>query len=80
MQFDFVKPEDVTEWVIWVEDAIVIREETQGPDGEDLPGDLVILGDSEQSGDKLRQILEGIGYSSQRKAAMDNAKRGFRGT
>ena len=52
----------------------------QGPDGEDLPGDLVILGDSEQSGDKLRQILEGIGYSSQRKAAMDNAKRGFRGT
>ena len=43
MQFDFVKPEDVTEWVIWVEDAIVIREETQGPDGEDILKDLEII-------------------------------------
>ena len=35
MQFDFVKPEDVTEWVTWVEDAI--SKETKGPDGDLCP-------------------------------------------
>ena len=43
MQFDFVKPEDVTEWVTWVEDAIVVEKETKGPDGEDILKDLEIL-------------------------------------
>lgn len=45
MQFDFVKPEDVTEWVTWVEDAIVEQtiEQDQGPDGEDILKDLEII-------------------------------------
>ena len=51
----------------------------QGPNDEDLPGDLLPLGDSEHSSESLRKVLEGIGYSSTRKAAMDNAKKGFRG-
>ena len=52
----------------------------QGQDNEDLPGELLPLGDSNESSQQLQQVLEGIGYSSQRKAAMDNAKKGFRGT
>ena len=43
MQFDFVKPEDVTEWVTWIEDAIVVEKETEGPDGEDILKDLEII-------------------------------------
>ena len=43
MQFDFVKPEDVTEWVTWVEDAIVVEKEIKGPDGEDILKDLEII-------------------------------------
>jgi len=43
MQFDFVTPKDVTEWVTWAEDAIVVEEETQGPDGEDILKDLEII-------------------------------------
>jgi hypothetical protein len=45
MQFDFVKPEDVTEWVTWVEDAIVEQtiKQDQGPDGEDILKDLEII-------------------------------------
>ena len=52
----------------------------QGPNDEDLPGDLLSLGDSEHASESLKKVLEGIGYSSTRKAAMDNAKKGFRGT
>ena len=35
--------EDVTEWVTWVEDAIVVEKETKGPDGKDILKDLEIL-------------------------------------
>lgn len=51
----------------------------QGPNSEDLPGDLLPLGDSEHSSESLKKVLEGIGYSSTSKTTMDNAKKGFRG-
>ena len=43
MQFDLMKPEEVTKWVTWLEDAIVEEEEIQGPDGEDILKDLEII-------------------------------------
>lgn len=48
-------------------------------DGNDLPGELLPLGESKEAGDKLVKTLEGIGYSSQRLAAKNNAKKGFSG-
>ena len=48
-------------------------------EGNDLPGELLPLGDSKEAGTKLVDVLEGIGYSSQRLAAKNNAKGGFRG-
>ena len=51
----------------------------QGSDGNDLPGELLSLGDSKQSGEKLVKVLEGIGYSSKRQASIKRAKQGFRG-
>ena len=38
-----MKPEEVTKWVTWLEDAIVEEEEIQGPDGEDILKDLEII-------------------------------------
>jgi len=52
----------------------------QTKDGEDLPGELLPLGASTEDSERLRKVLEGIGYSSGRQAAMNNAKKGFRGT
>ena len=43
MQFDLMKPEEVTKWVTWLEDAIVEEEEIQGPDGKDILKDLEII-------------------------------------
>jgi hypothetical protein len=43
LQFDFFKPEEVTKWVTWLENAIVAEEDIKGPDGEDILKDLEIL-------------------------------------
>ena len=48
-------------------------------EGNDLPGELLPLGESHEASKKLVQALEGIGYSSQRLAAKNNSQRGFRG-
>ena len=50
----------------------------QDGDGNDLPGELLALGDSKESGKKLVKVLEGIGYSSKRLASIKSAKKWYR--